>query len=64
MKNIENAKKEMSNVLLDSYVKENLSSDSLDVSVSNTLKPAIEYIYNHKSENILQKISRGLSYKS
>ncbi len=55
MKNIENAKKEMSNVLLNSYVKENLSSDSLDVSVSNTLKPAIEYIYNHKSENITAK---------
>ncbi|QGT43169.1 Arabinose operon regulatory protein [Clostridium botulinum] len=55
MKNIENAKKEMSNVLLNSYVKENLSSDNLDVSVSNTLKPAIEYIYNHKSENITAK---------
>ncbi|ENK0839408.1 PocR ligand-binding domain-containing protein [Clostridium botulinum] len=55
MRNIEHAKKEMSNALLNSYVKENLSSDSLDISVSNTLKPAIEYIYNHKSENITAK---------
>ncbi|MCW6085308.1 MULTISPECIES: PocR ligand-binding domain-containing protein [Clostridium] len=55
MRNIEHAKKEMSNALLNSYVKENLSSDSLDISVSNTLNPAIEYIYNHKSENITAK---------
>ncbi|HDK7176673.1 TPA: PocR ligand-binding domain-containing protein [Clostridium botulinum] len=55
MRNIEHAKKEMSNALLNSYVKENLSSDSLDISVSNTLKPSIEYIYNHKSENITAK---------
>ncbi|AVQ38003.1 transcriptional regulator [Clostridium botulinum] len=55
MKNIEHAKKEISNALLNSYVKENLSSDNLDISVSNTLKPAIEYIYNHKSENITAK---------
>ncbi|ENK1244503.1 PocR ligand-binding domain-containing protein [Clostridium botulinum] len=55
MKNIEHAKKEISNALLNSYVNENLSSDSLDISVSNTLKPAIEYIYNHKSENVTAK---------
>lgn len=55
MRNIEHAKKEISNALLNSYVKENLSSDNLDISVSNTLKPAIEYIYNHKSENITAK---------
>ncbi|MGU9537525.1 PocR ligand-binding domain-containing protein [Clostridium tepidum] len=55
MKNIEHAKKEISNVLLNSYVNKNLSSNSLDISVSNTLKPAIEYIYNHKSENVTAK---------
>ncbi len=65
MRNIEHAKKEISNALLNSYVKENLSSDNLDISVSNTLKPAIEYIYNHKSENInCKKNGRGLSCKS
>ncbi|EJO5347774.1 PocR ligand-binding domain-containing protein [Clostridium botulinum] len=54
-KNIKNAKKEISNALLNSYVGENLSTDSLDTSISNTLKPAIQYIYNHKSENITAK---------
>ncbi|WP_251860048.1 PocR ligand-binding domain-containing protein [Clostridium sp. Marseille-Q2269] len=55
IKNIEHAKEEISNVLLNSYVDKYLSNDSLDISVSNTLKPAIEYIYNHKSENITGK---------
>lgn len=52
LKNIEHAKKEMSNVIINAYIGEMALSNEKDITVSNTLKPAIEYIYKHKSENV------------
>ncbi|WP_042274321.1 PocR ligand-binding domain-containing protein [[Clostridium] dakarense] len=51
IKNIENIKKELSNAMVDAYVVDE-TSEKLNASVSNTLKPAIDYIYKNKSENI------------
>lgn len=48
IKNIKNVQKEISNAIIDSYITENIDN----VSVSKTLRPAIEYIYKNKSENI------------
>jgi len=52
IKNIEHAKKEISNAIIDSYITEKPSNNSIDTTVSSTLKPAIEYIYKNKSENV------------
>jgi ligand-binding sensor protein/AraC-like DNA-binding protein len=52
IKNIEHAKKEMSNAIINAYIGEKTSDISKRITVSNTLKPAIEYIYEHKSENV------------
>ncbi|SFA95657.1 PocR ligand-binding domain-containing protein [Clostridium frigidicarnis] len=52
IKNIEHAKKEMSNAIINAYIGEKPSSNEDMITVSNTLKPAIEYIYKHKSENV------------
>lgn len=46
--NIDKLKKGMSNAVIDAYV----SQYECDKKVSPTLKPAIEYIYKNKSENI------------
>lgn len=51
MKNIKNARKEISNALINSYV-EKQSEDVKSIKVSKTLEPAIEYIYKNKSEHI------------
>lgn len=48
--NIENVKKGISNAVVDAYVSENIYEDNKKV--SSTLKPAMEYIYKNKSENI------------
>lgn len=48
--NIENIKKGISNAMIDAYVYENIYDENKRV--SSTLKPAIEYIYKNKSENI------------
>lgn len=48
---IENIKKGISNAMVDAYVSENIY-DEVNKKVSSTLKPAIEYIYKNKSENI------------
>ncbi len=52
IKNMEHAKKEISNALVNAYIKENPYSKDLEIIVSNTLNPAIEYIYKNKSENV------------
>jgi ligand-binding sensor protein/AraC-like DNA-binding protein len=52
IKNIEYAKKEISNAIIDSYITEKSLNSAIDTTVSSTLKPAIEYIYKNKSENI------------
>lgn len=46
--NIEKLKKGISNAVIDAYV----SQYECDKKVSSTLKPAIDYIYKNKSENI------------
>lgn len=46
--NIEKLKKGISNAMIDAYV----SEYKYDKKISSTLKPAIEYIYKNKSENI------------
>ncbi|MEG2338964.1 MAG: PocR ligand-binding domain-containing protein [Clostridium sp.] len=61
-KSIENMKKEMSNIIINSYVEEN--NNGSDISVSRTLKPAIDYIYTHKSENISVKDMANLCHIS
>ncbi|MGL6248296.1 MAG: PocR ligand-binding domain-containing protein [Culicoidibacterales bacterium] len=50
-KNIEHGKKEISNALLNAYIKEDLYNNHNNITVSDTLKPAIEYIYTNKSKN-------------
>ena len=52
LKNIENAKKEISNAIINAYVKEESDDNYFDKNISATLKPALEYIFEHKSENI------------
>lgn len=52
IKNMEHGKKEISNALLNAYIREKPYSNGVEITVSNTLKPAIEYIYENKSENI------------
>ena len=52
IKNIKNVQKEISNAIINSYITENIDNDADNVSVSKTLRPAIEYIYKNKSENI------------
>lgn len=52
IKNIEKVKKEISNAIINAYIVEKSSADGREVSISTTLKPAIDYIYNNKSENI------------
>lgn len=59
IKSIENAKREMSNAIINAYIDDNNLANDGDITVSNTLKPAIEYIYNHKSENVnLEKMAK------
>lgn len=59
LKNIEHAKKEMSNAIISAYIDENTLGDEKKISVTNVLKPAIEYIYKHKNENIkLEKMAK------
>lgn len=53
-RSIENMKKEMSNFIINSYVEEK-DFDSGKPTVSRTLKPAIDYIFENKSENISVK---------
>ncbi|MGL5086563.1 MAG: PocR ligand-binding domain-containing protein [Clostridium sp.] len=52
IKNIEKVKKEISNAIINAYIVEEAPTDGAKISVSTTLKPAIDYIYNNKSENI------------
>lgn len=51
VKNIKNARKGISNALINSYV-EKQSEESRGIKVSKTLEPAIEYIHKNKSEHI------------
>ncbi len=52
IKNIENVKKEMSNAIINNYIHEDPLSNERKFSVNNILKPAIDYIYENKSENV------------
>ncbi|WP_017353561.1 PocR ligand-binding domain-containing protein [Clostridium sp. VAP51] len=59
IKNIEHAKKEISNAIINAYTGEKPSSNGEMITVSNTLKPGIEYLYKHKSENVTaEKMSK------
>lgn len=49
--NIENIKKEISNAMINAYVIDS-KIDEINTNISSTLKPAIEYIYKNKSENV------------
>lgn len=56
--NIENIKREISNAMLDSYVPDS-EVENINKNISSTLKPAIEYIYKNKSENItVEKLAK------
>ncbi|ADL51733.1 PocR ligand-binding domain-containing protein [Clostridium cellulovorans] len=58
-KNIEHAKREMSNAILNAYIEEKDLTNEDAIVVNKTLKPAIEYIYKHKSENVkLEEMSK------
>ncbi|WP_410513859.1 PocR ligand-binding domain-containing protein [Paenibacillus sp. BR2-3] len=50
IKNIESIKKEMTNAIADAYLK-NTSNDTT-ICTNSVLKPACDYIYSNKSENI------------
>lgn len=52
VKSIENVKKDISNAIINAYIVEKSDEKDRNISVSSTLKPAIDYIYNNKSENI------------
>lgn len=52
IKNIENVKRNISNAIVNAYTKSEDYIADKDIFVCDTLKPAIEYIYNNKSENI------------
>lgn len=59
IKNMEHGKKEISNAILNAYIREKPYSNAIEITVSNTLKPAIEYIYKNKSENVtVEKLSK------
>ncbi|MGH4124701.1 MAG: PocR ligand-binding domain-containing protein [Clostridium sp.] len=58
IKNMEHGKKEISNALLNAYIGEKTYSNDVEITVSDTLKPAIDYIYKNKSENVtIEKMS-------
>ena len=48
--NIENIKEGISNAIVDAYICEDIYEENKNI--SSTLKPAIDYIYKNKSENI------------
>lgn len=50
LKNIEHVKKEMSNAKINTYIDEKILNNENHIKIIDTLKPAIEYIYKHKSE--------------
>lgn len=50
--NIENIKKRISSAIVNSYIIKKEDSNDRINSISSSLKPAIEYIYNNKNENI------------
>ncbi len=50
IKNIETIKKEMTNAIADAYLKN--SSSDMSICTNPIFKPAWDYIYNNKSENI------------
>lgn len=50
IKNIESIKKEMTNAIADAYLKN--TADDPNICTNVVLKPAFDYIYSHKSENI------------
>ncbi|MGK0467080.1 PocR ligand-binding domain-containing protein [Clostridium sp.] len=59
IKNMEHGKKEISNALINAYIAETSYSNGVDITVSDTLRPAIEYIYKNKSENVtVEKMSK------
>lgn len=49
----------MSNAIIDAYIEEKDLKGDKDIKVSATLRPAIEYICEHKSENVkLDKMAK------
>ncbi|CEO13183.1 PocR ligand-binding domain-containing protein [Paraclostridium sordellii] len=52
LNNIRNIQKEMSNAIINSCITEINNKENKEFLVSKTLKPAIEYIHNNKSENL------------
>ena len=64
IRNIKNVQKEISNAIINSYITENQDNDFDKISVSKTLRPAIEYIYKNKSENISMEKMANLCHVS
>ncbi|EQK41194.1 bacterial regulatory helix-turn-helix s, AraC family protein [[Clostridium] bifermentans ATCC 638] len=64
IKNIESVKKEISNAIVNRYITYDHKEDSEEINVSKTLKPAIQYIYNNKSENISMESMAKLCHVS
>ncbi|MGL5642669.1 MAG: helix-turn-helix domain-containing protein, partial [Paraclostridium sp.] len=64
IKNIRNIQKEISNAIINSCIVENDNKEDDDFSVSKTLRPAIDYIYNNKSENISMEKMANLCHVS
>ncbi|MBO3444867.1 PocR ligand-binding domain-containing protein [Clostridium sp. CCUG 7971] len=52
IQNIENVKREISNVMIDAYTDRKTYSNEKMSRISSTIKPAINYIYENKSENV------------
>ncbi len=64
IKNIRHVQKEMSNAIINSCISQQDDIAGESLSISKTLKPAIEYIYNHKSENISMEDMANLCHVS
>lgn len=62
LNNIEDLKKELGNVVINAYVKTSLENQT--ICKNPILKPAFDYIYNNKGENISQKKMADLCYVS
>lgn len=52
IQNIENVKREISNVMIDVYTDGKTYNNEKMSKVNSTIKPAIDYIYENKSENV------------
>lgn len=52
VKSMETVKKKLTNVLIDAQLENKNYEEDKDIEICSILKPAIDYIYKHKAENI------------